>query len=624
MSKLELFDNLISKYQFLINNLSCAEEFTRFVSVVEEERLKYRDTLNELNELKELLKNTQTELTTLERKNDLVRQMFDKEKAARIKAERELETKVTLINNVMETIVNGEGNKISEETKVQLSDIKNSFRRRDRPNVEMGGGRLSIVNEGETTNSIVSDISYSMSEDLSEDNLLDYEVSRPRRELRKSGPRSSLRASDVYNRSRAYPEVKHVQLRSGEKMTATTTLTYHNGKVTTSANVDVSSPPRKTKRLSEVIVPPQEEMPPSAPTQSSASSSMEFLDLPDEPGPSQLSPNMVMSAKDHIHARMHKTQSHKSILPVSCNVCHKRMTYTNNTVKCITCKAILHASCESMLPIPCVPVGCSTPAQNTKKPNQNSLVSYTPAEPPMIPPLVIHCVVEVEKRGFKEEGIYRKSGSADQVKELKKVLLAEDAKHRVDVALSAADIYSVCSTLKDFLRSLDEPLVPLSMWKWFTQAVSSGDEDDARSRLIDAVSQLPQPNKETLAYLMLHLQRVAEFPDTKMSHESLSIIFGPCVIGYSTKNPAENCAQIDIVNRTVLHLLNIESFYWNSLISPSVSNIQVTPTSYRSVQHTPSTDSLAYRTMGRKMTTPTLTYSERKKKYFKRPSQFKF
>lgn len=81
-------------------------------------------------------------------------------------------SKVNLLHNVMETIVNGEGNKISEETKVQLSDIKNSFRRKERPQVDIGGGRLSIVNEGETTNSLVSDISYSMSEDLSEDNML--------------------------------------------------------------------------------------------------------------------------------------------------------------------------------------------------------------------------------------------------------------------------------------------------------------------------------------------------------------------------------------------------------------------------------------------------------------------
>jgi hypothetical protein len=66
----------------------------RFVITVEEDRIRYKDTLKELDELKDLLKKTQTELTTFERKNDMVRQMFDKEKALRIKAEKELENKV--------------------------------------------------------------------------------------------------------------------------------------------------------------------------------------------------------------------------------------------------------------------------------------------------------------------------------------------------------------------------------------------------------------------------------------------------------------------------------------------------------------------------------------------------
>lgn len=81
----------------LENLLFLISEFMRFVMIVEEDRIRYKDTLKELNDLKEILKNTQTELTTLERKNDLVRQMFDKEKALRMKAEKELETKVSRI-----------------------------------------------------------------------------------------------------------------------------------------------------------------------------------------------------------------------------------------------------------------------------------------------------------------------------------------------------------------------------------------------------------------------------------------------------------------------------------------------------------------------------------------------
>lgn len=52
-------------------------------------------------ELKTQLKRTQTELTTFERKFNLVRKMFDKEKDLRFKAEKELELKVKLINTVI-------------------------------------------------------------------------------------------------------------------------------------------------------------------------------------------------------------------------------------------------------------------------------------------------------------------------------------------------------------------------------------------------------------------------------------------------------------------------------------------------------------------------------------------
>lgn len=616
---LEQFDEIISRYEFLVNNLSCTEEFMRFVTIVEEDRIHYKEVVTERDGLKVQLRSTQDELTSFERKFETVRKMFDKEKFLRTKAEKDLEAKVTLINTVMAALGNEE-DKISEETKSKLSDLKNSFRRTERPHVEVNGGRLSIVNEAESTNSIVSDLTYSMSEDFSDDNILrDREHSIIEHRPRKSGQRTSMRASDLCDR-------KQFQLRGGERITATSTLTYEDGKATASAQVDLASPPRKMKRRSEVIVPPLESVVPSAPARSASTSLEEFLPPPeDDFQDTQLSPNKPMTAKDNIHFRQHGTLSHKIILPVSCGVCKKKMTYyTTQTVKCQKCKVIVHAACEQYLPLPCVPVSAPTPGHSSKRPHHNVLASYAPSEAPMIPPLVIHCVYEIEKRGFTEEGLYRKSGCADQIKELKRELLAGDTK-----LLGTADIFTVCSTLKDFLRSLDEPLVPLTMWSWFTQASSSGneDEDDARSRLIGAVANLPQPNKETLAYLILHLQRVAQLVETKMSHESLSIVFGPCIVGYSNKSIQNICTEVDIVNRTVLHLLNIDAHYWNSILSKSMANIEVTPTSYRSVQNTPSTDSLAQRALNRKMTTPSLTFSERKKKkYFKnvRPSQFKF
>jgi len=62
--------------------------------------------------------------------------------------------------------------------------------------------------------------------------------------------------------------------------------------------------------------------------------------------------------------------------------------------------------------------------------------------------------------------------------------------------LGQTDVHVLCGTVKDFLRNLREPLVPSSMWHIFTQAASNPDCTDAESALYQAVSELPQPNRD--------------------------------------------------------------------------------------------------------------------------------
>lgn len=73
--------------------------------------------------------------------------------------------------------------------------------------------------------------------------------------------------------------------------------------------------------------------------------------------------------------------------------------------------------------------------------------------------------------------------------------------------LSNVDIHTVCCAIKDFLRSLQEPLVTNTLWQDFVNAALTSDPDDAKAAMIQAISQLPQPNRDTLAFLILHLQR---------------------------------------------------------------------------------------------------------------------
>lgn len=54
---------------------------------------------------------------------------------------------------------------------------------------------------------------------------------------------------------------------------------------------------------------------------------------------------------------------------------------------------------------------------------QSVIGDYTGTTPPMVPPLIIHCVNEIELRDTSEVGLYRVPGSEKDVKTLK-VLIA--------------------------------------------------------------------------------------------------------------------------------------------------------------------------------------------------------
>lgn len=132
---------------------------------------------------------------------------------------------------------------------------------------------------------------------------------------------------------------------------------------------------------------------------------------------------------------------------------------------------------------------------------------YTPNYGPYVPALIIHCVNEVETRGLSERGIYRVSGSEREVKALlDRFLYIENIPD-----LSNTDMHVVCGCIKNFLRSLREPLIPMHLWHVFSNAVNGFDGDsidgNIQSYLQFEISRLPKANRDTLAFLILHLQR---------------------------------------------------------------------------------------------------------------------
>ena len=178
--------------------------------------------------------------------------------------------------------------------------------------------------------------------------------------------------------------------------------------------------------------------------------------------------------------------------------------------------------------------------------------------PPMVPSLVVHCINEVELRGMNEQGLYRVNGGTVEVKCLKEKFL----RGRGAPSLSDVDIATICSTLKDFLRSLKEPLITVGLLDDFARAAGLADKQDAEAALYQAISELPQPNRDTLAFLILHLQRISSTSECKMPIPNLAKVFGPTLVGYSCRNPttmsmlSETKTQVAVsVRNTVVFIL---------------------------------------------------------------------
>merc|ERR1719230_718000 len=117
----------------------------------------------------------------------------------------------------------------------------------------------------------------------------------------------------------------------------------------------------------------------------------------------------------------------------------------------------------------------------------------------MVPPLLTVCIQEIEKRGLNEVGLYRIPGNESETNDiLDKLTHAKGA----TPLLTKFEIPTITSVVKKFLRSLKEPVIPLSLWQVFVDAACHSDNPDAA--IIQAISELPLPNRDTLAYLMIH------------------------------------------------------------------------------------------------------------------------
>ncbi|KAL6484226.1 hypothetical protein MHYP_G00062710 [Metynnis hypsauchen] len=249
------------------------------------------------------------------------------------------------------------------------------------------------------------------------------------------------------------------------------------------------------------------------------------------------------------------------IRPETCVPCGKRIRFGKVAVKCRDCRVVAHPECKHMYL-----ERCSPNAHGSAHPSEEILESFAPSTRPRVPVLIVECVKEIERRGLVEKGLYRVPGGERTVKELRERYISGKGSlmlHKVD------EVHVVCGLLKDFLRKLKEPLVTFKLHRTFMEAAETADDDNSSAMMFQAVGELPQANRETLAFLMLHLQRVMRSPQCQMDQNNLARVFGPTIVGHGMPEPSPLTIMRDTNTqpKVVSRLLSFPSDYWQSFLT---------------------------------------------------------
>ncbi|NXG18676.1 RGAP1 protein, partial [Grallaria varia] len=521
-------------------------QFIQLAKNFEECRRKWQKTEHELGRYKDLLLKAEAERSALDVKLKHARNQVDVEIRRRQKAEMDCEKLERQIQLIRELLMCDPSCSIqlSEEQKSVLAFL-------NRPKVSVGGSgnkRLSTIDE---SGSILSDISFDKTDDsLDWDSSVVKAVRLKRREKRRSSRQFIEGPPGPQKKSRS---ISNTADQANESIVAKTTLMVPNdgGPIEAISTIQTVPCGPRSRRKSGPL---------QAWNSESSTGSKQVESRPDTDNSSTPQHNGGM--------RLHDFVSKTVIKPESCVPCGKRVKFGKISLKCRDCRVVAHPECRDRCSLPCIPTLAGTPVRI----GEGTLMDFVPSTPPMIPSIIVHCVNEIEQRGLHETGLYRISGCDKTVRELKEKFLRAKS---IPLLSKVDDIHAICGLLKDFLRSLKEPLLTFRLNKVFMEAAEIPDEDNSVAAMYQAVGELPQANRDTLAFLMVHLQRVAQSPDTKMDTSNLAKVFGPTIVAHAVPDPDPMTLLQDTKRqpKVVERLLLLPMDYWSQLMMVEQENI---------------------------------------------------
>lgn len=138
---------------------------------------------------------------------------------------------------------------------------------------------------------------------------------------------------------------------------------------------------------------------------------------------------------------------------------------------------------------------------------------------------------EVEKRGLREQGIYRISGAKSTIEALKLAFTQYPAD---SINLSQgefSDVHTITGAIKQWFRDLPEPAVPFQSYHGLIEAERKENEEDRLYAIRDIIWDFPRAHFELLKRISEHLALVCdEGTHNLMAPHNIGLVFGTSLL----------------------------------------------------------------------------------------------
>ncbi|MFT7798703.1 unconventional myosin-IXb-like isoform X3 [Arapaima gigas] len=211
----------------------------------------------------------------------------------------------------------------------------------------------------------------------------------------------------------------------------------------------------------------------------------------------------------------------------SCDQCNSYIWGMETAYMCSSCKMVCHKKCISKIVTDCYTFGAKKTEEDPGSLHFGVRVCTLVSEKNPVPIVLEMMLEHVEMNGLYTEGIYRKSGAANRMKDLRQLLDTEPG----TVCLEDYPIHTVTGLIKQWLRDLPDPLMTFTHYSEFLRAVELPEKAEQLHAIYRVLEQLPASHFNTLERLVYHLVKVAkEEAHNRMSPNALAIVFAPCIL----------------------------------------------------------------------------------------------